>query len=579
MSLHRLAPGAAASRRVRRALDALRQENDVPPAFPPDVLAEAEAVARAWEKLDWGEPNGPATPGPATPGPATPVPATPGPATPGPAAPGDGGPAGRPPQDCAGFAPLPLPPQAVARARASLPGRVPTLDLRQLPLVTIDPPGSRDLDQAVHIERASEGRRPERGAANRATEPGGQAAFVVHYAIASLATFVAPGGPLDREVRARALTVYAPDFATALHPPVLSEGAASLLPGKDRPAYVWRFELDSAGQVIAMDLRHALVRSRAQLSYGQVQHALDTGESLEAAPELPQLLREVGTLRRARELERGGISLRTPSQEVERVEGGYRLTYAATLPVEEWNAQISLLTGMEAARIMGQAGVGILRTLPPAGPEEIARLRLTARVLGLEWDQEQSYAQFVRGLSSHIPAHAAFLTATTTLFRGANYLPFGGPCPPLPVGDAAALTHGSIAAPYAHVTAPLRRLVDRFGLEICLAAVEGEEEPAWVLEALPALPSQMSAGSRRARAVDSGAVAALEALVLAGQEGATFRAVLLEVNRDSAQGVAMLAEPAVIIPVTGSGLAVASEVEVRVTGVDVPSRAVTAVVV
>src|SRR5215212_5546355 len=73
-----------------------------------------------------------------------------------------------------------------------------------VPFVTIDPPGSRDLDQALHIERRGDGHR-------------------VRYAIADVAAFVAPGGALDAETHARGVTVYAPDARTPLHPLALSE--------------------------------------------------------------------------------------------------------------------------------------------------------------------------------------------------------------------------------------------------------------------------------------------------------------------------------------------------------------------
>ncbi|MDO4791393.1 MAG: RNB domain-containing ribonuclease [Buchananella hordeovulneris] len=551
MTLHRLFPGTASSQRVRQALDELRREHQVPVGFPPEVASEAAAVAAAWENLDWPAPS--SVPSFAS-GPA-PSPAS------GAAPSPDPHPAPRlEPVSALPHGALPLDPSAVAAARSALPGRVPALDMRHVPLVTIDPPQSRDLDQAVHIEQRARG-------------------FVIHYAIASLATFVTPGGALDQEVRSRATTIYAPDYATPLHPSEVSESAASLLPGVDRPAYMWRFELNERGEVDATALTHALVRSRAQLSYAQVQEAVEGRATLPAAPDLPALLKAVGILLRARELERGGISLRTPAQEVEKVPGGYHLTYAATLPVEEWNAQISLLTGMEAARLMRAAGVGILRTLPPPGEAEIERLRIAARALGLQWPREMGYPEFVRGLSSTDPAEAAFLAATPALFRGAGYLPFGGPCAPLPGDDVAALTHGSIAAPYAHVTAPLRRLVDRFGLEICLAQANGHPVPSWVLEALPELPQQMATGGRKARALDAGAVAALEALVLAGQEGNEFPAVLLDAGREGNFATAMLREPAVIIPVSGTELRAASEVRVRIVAVDVPARSVQAQVV
>src|SRR5690606_37169747 len=101
--------------------------------------------------------------------------------------------------------------------------------------------------------------------------------------------------------------------------------------------------------------------------------------------DVPGLLRRVGELRLARERERGGVSLEIPEQEVVERDGGFALSFRATLPVEEWNAQISLLTGISAAEIMLETGVGVLRTLPPADPRDLARLRRVARALGIQW--------------------------------------------------------------------------------------------------------------------------------------------------------------------------------------------------
>ena len=63
--------------------------------------------------------------------------------------------------------------------------------------------------------------------------------FLLRYAIADVAAFVTPGGALDKETRTRAVTLYAPDKRTPLHPFSLSEGNGSLLAGEDRPAVVW----------------------------------------------------------------------------------------------------------------------------------------------------------------------------------------------------------------------------------------------------------------------------------------------------------------------------------------------------
>ena len=97
-------------------------------------------------------------------------------------------------------------------------------------------------------------------------------------------------------------------------------------------------------------------------------------------------------------------------------------------------------------------------------------MRRTAKALGLTWPQDGSYADLIRTADPRQPAHLAFLSLATTLLRGAGY-DVRRRAPELS-------THSAVAAPYAHVTAPLRRLVDRFGTEIALAAVAGENTPS-----------------------------------------------------------------------------------------------------
>lgn len=514
---------AAPPEEVLRALSSLREELGISPDFPPEVMVEAEAVAGGSEEG--------AVPGSA--------------------------------------------------ARGAAPPEVATVDATDIPFVTVDPPGSRDLDQALHLEADGDGLR-------------------VRYAIAAVSTFVAPGGAIDREAHARGVTVYGPDGSYALHPPQLGAGVASLLEGQNRPAYLWHLRVDATGALVDARVELAVVRSRAQLTYEEVQAAHDGRAPLPhgVPADLPRLLRRFGELRVEQERARGGISLDIPEQSVVRNEHGFVLSYRATLPVEEWNAQVSLLTGIAAASMMREAGVGILRTLPESDPRDVARLRRTARALGVEWPASTPYPELVRSLDSAVPAHAAFLNEATTLFRGAGYLAFG-------VGESAGdagggeagggqagggqagggvgaeptnTRHAAIAAEYAHVTAPLRRLVDRYGLAVCLAHCSGKPVPPWVLDALPGLPATMSGATRRAGAYERGAVDALEALVLQGREGEEFTGVVTESDGDDAdrreRGTVELREVAVKGRVEGSSLPVGEEVRVRLVEADVPGRKV-----
>src|SRR3954471_15939118 len=177
---------------------------------------------------------------------------------------------------------------AEAQRRAAEP-RLPELDATDVPLVTLDPAGSRDPDQAVHLATRGEGYR-------------------VRYAIADVGAVVDLGGPMDAEARRRGQTLYSPDRRTPLHPPVLSEGAASLLPDQLRAAALWTIDLDPDGEPVRVDLRRARVRSRAQLDYATVQAQADGG----ALPEALALLPLIGRLLQQRAADRGAIELGTP---------------------------------------------------------------------------------------------------------------------------------------------------------------------------------------------------------------------------------------------------------------------------
>ena len=407
--------------------------------------------------------------------------------------------------------------------RAAVDVRLPERDLTEVPFVTIDPEGSMDLDQAVHIGRESDG-------------------YLVRYAIADVAAFVAPGGPIDTECHQRVETLYAPTRRTPLHPPVLSEGVASLLPDAVRPALVWEIRLDASGEPTASTVARARVRSRRRYSYHEVQRLLDGG----TAEDVLVLLAEVGRLREAAEVARGGVSLGVPEQEVQVADDGtWTLGYRTNLPCEGWNAQISLLTGIVAARMMLDAGVGILRTLPPAEDHAIDRLRRTAQGLGISWKQRVGYPEFVRSLDAAVPREAAMLNACTTLFRGAGYDAFVDGAPQHGV------EHAAIAAPYAHVTAPLRRLVDRYAGEVCVAVCAGRPVPDWVLAALEELPSEMEASSRRAGRYERGIIDLVEAMVLAPGIGREFAGLLIDVDPERTAGRLQLRDPAVEARVKG----------------------------
>ncbi|HET7475797.1 MAG TPA: RNB domain-containing ribonuclease [Dermatophilaceae bacterium] len=419
---------------------------------------------------------------------------------------------------------------------------LPANDLTGVPFFTIDPAGSTDLDQAMHLGRDGAGYR-------------------VRYAIADLPAVVTPGDAVDQESWRRGQTVYAPDRRTPLHPPRLSEDAASLLPGVTRAAYVWDLRLDADGAVTGAGVQRGLVRSTDRLAYDQVQAALDGGSD----DERYVLLREIGLRRVEQERARGGASLPLPEQDVVAApDGSYRLEFRPPVPAEEWNAQISLMTGIEAARLMLEAGVGILRTMPPPEENAVRRLQRQARGLDVPWPTELSYGELLRSLDRSDPRHLALVHEATALFRGAGYTPFDGAAPQQPL-------HAAVAAAYAHVTAPLRRLVDRFGLAVCEAVCRDGAVPAWAREALPRLPEVMQRSDAKAAAVERACTDAVEAAVLQHRLGEVFEATVVDVRRDDL--LVQVAEPAVLAVARGHAEA-GERVRARLATADVAARTV-----
>lgn len=417
-------------------------------------------------------------------------------------------------------------------------------DARDIELVAIDPHGSTDLDQAFSARRRGDG-------------------FTVFYAIADVAALVEPGGVIDTEARERGLTLYSPDLRTSLHPESINEDGGSLLEGRDRRALLWTIDLDAEGTVVDARLQRADVRNRRQLSYRDAQTEITT-----AHRDTPlALLREIGLLRQALEVERGAVSLELPDQEVVQApDGSFELIYDESLPVENWNAQISLLTGMAASHIMLDGGVGLLRTLPDPDPRTVGRLRRTAHALGLQWAGHVSYAEWVHDLRPDTPEQAAMLSQAARGLRGAGYVAFRDHDPP------ADPEHSAIASTYAHVTAPLRRLCDRFTNEIVLAHCADREPPQWALEALDELPSLMGSARSRDRNLERALVDYVEAVVLAPRVGESFTAVVTDVDVKRDRGRIQLRDPAVVARLPAAGLELGAEVTVVLRASDPDER-------
>lgn len=393
----------------------------------------------------------------------------------------------------ASFAP-PVLTAATAAAQRAPTGHA---DWTGRPFVTLDPQGATDLDQAFAIEPA-----------------GGD--WLLHYAIADVGWFVADGDPLDGEAWARGVTTYLPDGKAGLYPPVLAEGAASLLPDGPRPAVVFSVRVSPDGAASLDGVTRAVIRSRAKLAYETVQ-----------AADLPPGFAEIADRIELAEARRGAARVDPPEQQVERGrDGTFDLRFRPLLQSETRNAALSLACNLAVAQLLLEHRTGLFRVMAGPDARAEARLRQTARAFGLIWPDAALLAQFEKQLDPADPRHAAFMLAVRRAGQGASYAPYAANSPPW---------HAAIAAPYAHATAPLRRLADRYVVEAALALANGRPVPAAAAAAFPKLPATMQRAEARAGQVERAVVDLAETAILSNRVGELFDAVVTDLGEQGAR--------------------------------------------
>lgn len=339
----------------------------------------------------------------------------------------------------------------------------PTLDdLTHLPFFTIDEEHSKDLDQAVCIER-------------RRDEDGAEIGYKVWYAIADAAWSVRPGTALFDEALERGATYYLPGLVIPMLPKALSEGVVSLNPKVDRRALVFEVDLDDKGRVDTTGIRRGRVRSRVKTSYDAVQAYLD-GQPLPgddpSIAESIDLLQVVGRLRMQLAEARDVISIRRTEVALS-LAGREGLRFVAMADprndVERYNEQISLLCNIEGARFLARDDAQdddvhpIYRVHDPPTQERLDRFErevgALVRLHRLDdeiWHwrrREQSLAGYLKSLPDDGPHiliakaihRQAMLTGGRSLYDTAPGYHFG-------VGADA----------YARFTAPMREMVGVF---------------------------------------------------------------------------------------------------------------------
>ncbi len=406
-------------------------------------------------------------------------------------------------------------------------------DATELEFVTLDPASSTDLDQAFAVEYAGQN-------------------IVLYYAIADIGAFVARGSQLEAQAWKQGVTVYSPDGSVPLYPRVLSSQRASLLPDGKRPAILHTVHVSPLGEAKLHKVERAWVRSRAKLAYDQVTEGQLSAAVLELSKRIS-----------AAELRRGAFRVERQEQEVvadSLSAAGWTLQYAQRNSSEDHNAALSLATNLAVADYFVQHKCGLYRVMDEPSAVELASLRSQASLLGIAWSAEESLHKVVERLDQSRPDHAAFALAMRRTGGGAHY---AVACTP---ESHKGPWHAAIAAPYAHATAPMRRLADRYVLDLLVALFEDDAKAVLELQTvLTKLPALMEVAERVASKVDRECIELVEARILETLVGHVLTGKVMEITKDAVH--VQLATPAIIWRVrlrSGNAPVLGALVELRV---------------
>ncbi len=407
-------------------------------------------------------------------------------------------------------------------------------DATGLAFVTLDPATSTDLDQAFVLD-----------------QDGNE--IVLSYVLADVGAFVPRGGVIETEAWQRGVTVYGPAEKVPLYPKVISQGAASLLPDGPRPAVLVIVGIRPDGTVRLRSVERVVCESRAKLAYDSV--------DIRSIPHLAEFAKRMWT----DEVTRGATRVEFPQQEVvsdASAPGGVRLELRPRLESEIVNSALSLAVNLALAALMKGAGVGLFRVMDDPDERALAPLRRAARALNLGWLASENLRDLQRRLDPMNVQHQRFLLDARRVGGRAGYAVYDPQTPPW---------HSAIAATYAHATAPMRRLADRYVLDLSVLLANGGTVPPEMKSQLDALPDVMQRNEARAASVDRAVIDLLEAVSLQNRVGEIFDAEVVDAKGE----VVQMIDPAVRARVANlPKLEDGAKVRVRIDSADTGNRKV-----
>ena len=331
--------------------------------------------------------------------------------------------------------------EADAKSPAGLKGRE---DLRDMPLITIDPWDARDHDDACY--------------AHPDDDPKNAGGHVIWVAIADVAAYVTPGSNLDREARKRGNSTYFPDRVVPMLPDRLSGDLCSLHEGVPRACIAVRMQIDAKGQKIAHSFHRGLMRSPASLNYEEVQAAIDGAPNERTSALLEPVLRPLyaayAALLEARAV-RQPLELNLPERQIVLDDDGTvrSVNFKDRLDAHKLIEEFMVLANVAAAETLIAKGSPLLfRVHEEPSPDKLESLRETVQAAGLNLAKGQvlKTSHLNRLLSQAADTEDAELINISTLrsMTQAYYSPqnFGH--------------FGLALKSYAHFTSPIRRYAD-----------------------------------------------------------------------------------------------------------------------
>lgn len=390
-------------------------------------------------------------------------------------------------------------------------------DLRDLPLITIDPSDARDHDDAVHAE-------PD-------TDPSNSGGWIVTVAIADVAHYIRPNTKLDREAQLRGNSVYFPDRVVPMLPEKISNDLCSLREGQERPCLVVRMAFDKHGEKQRHTFLRAMMRSAAKLAYQEAQTAIDGNPSEKCKPLLEPVLKPLwaayAAMSKARD-KRGPLDLDLPERRILLDDKG---RVASVITPERLDAHRLI------EEMMIQANVAAAESL------EENRTALVYRIHDAPSQEKlKGLKDFLETLDMKIP-HAGNLkpSAFNTILDKAKDLPVPELINEVILRSQSQAEYnprnighfGLNLAKYAHFTSPIRRYADLIVHRALIRALKlgdgglTDEE----IERLTSVAKAISDTERRAMAAERETADRLIAAHLADRVGATFTARISGVTR------------------------------------------------